>query len=96
MPEQTHTGNKYLRTIHPRNQGQPIVVDVYCVLEAFDVRNPGLQHALKKLLCAGLRGKADTTQDLREAIDAISRAIEIEEHHSQSTPKTSRDRAARE
>jgi hypothetical protein len=30
-------------------------------------------------LCAGLRGKGDELQDLRESIDAVRRAIEIKE-----------------
>lgn len=72
--------NKYIRTI--RHHAKPeylIEVDVYSVLEAFDVKNPGLQHAVKKLLCSGIRGNKDTIQDLKEAIQAIERAIIIEE-----------------
>jgi hypothetical protein len=49
------------------------------VLVAFNVTNPGIQHAVKNLLCGGLWGKNDTLQDYKEAIDAISRAIQIEE-----------------
>ena len=30
--------------------------DVYSVLAAWDVRNPGVQHAIKKLLMPGNRG----------------------------------------
>ena len=55
------------------------VVDVYCVLEAFAVVCPARQHAIKKLLCAGLRGKGAAVQDLRETADAVQRAIELEE-----------------
>lgn len=73
-----HSGNKYHRTIHPLKKGKPIKVDVYSVIEAFAVTNPGLQHAIKKILCAGLRGKGSTEQDLNESIDAIRRVIEIE------------------
>lgn len=58
---------------------EPIVVDIYSILDAYEVTNPGIQHAVKKLLCGGLRGKGDRLQDYREAIDAVSRAIEIEE-----------------
>lgn len=53
------------------------VVDVYCVLEAFGVTCPAVQHAVKKLLCAGIRGKGDRGQDLAEARDAIERAIQL-------------------
>ncbi|MBN50066.1 MAG: hypothetical protein CMN85_11030 [Spongiibacteraceae bacterium] len=53
--------------------------DVYAVLDAFSVTCPARQHAIKKLLCSGIRGKGDTAQDLSEAADAISRAIQMEE-----------------
>lgn len=75
-----HTGNKYIRTIHSRYKDKGhCLIDVYSVLEAFDVRCPAIQHAVKKLLCAGIRGKGDRLQDLVEARDAISRAIEMQE-----------------
>ena len=54
-------------------------VDVYDVIKAFEVHNPALQHAIKKLLVAGGRGYKDVAQDLQEAIDAIERAIELED-----------------
>ncbi len=65
------TGNKYHRKIIGLD-GTVITTDVYRVLDAFDVREPGLQHAIKKLLCAGIRGKNDLDSDLKEAIDAIT------------------------
>jgi hypothetical protein len=77
-----HTGNKYHRQIFSVDGDHKvggIKVDVYSVLVAFNVTNPGIQHAVKKLLCGGLWGKNDTLQDYKEAIDAISRAIQIEE-----------------
>jgi hypothetical protein len=54
-------------------------VDVYSVLLTFAVTCPARAHAVKKLLCAGIRGKGDELQDLREARDAIDRAIQISE-----------------
>jgi hypothetical protein len=45
-------------------------------LTAFNVTIPGLQHAIKKLLCAGIRDKGSQLQDLREAKDALTAAIE--------------------
>ena len=79
MPKKAeHSGNKYRREIVDIVSGsRSTVVDVYSVLEAFDVRCPAVQHAVKKLLCAGLRGKGDTHQDLMEAGDAIKRAQEL-------------------
>jgi hypothetical protein len=50
-------------------------VDVYRVLRLFDVTDPCLQHAVKKLLVAGGRGSKDLRRDLREAIDSIERSI---------------------
>lgn len=75
--ENDHGRTKYLREIYNVN-GDPLPdIDVYSVLDAFDVRNPALAHAVKKLLCPGRRGKGDFEQDLREAIVAIERAITI-------------------
>lgn len=68
------SGSKYLRPIQTVNGA----VDVYAVLEAFAVHCPARQHAAKKILCAGIRGKANTIQDLEEARDAIERAIQLE------------------
>jgi len=82
----SHEGKKYLRRIFPAEGygknagvGGSIFVDVYCVIEAFGVTCPARQHALKKLLCAGLRDKGDTLKDLKETLGALSRAIEMEE-----------------
>ena len=57
---------------------EDLKVDVYAVLVAFEVTCPARQHAIKKLLCAGLRDKGNVEQDLVEAKDAITRAIEIQ------------------
>lgn len=48
-------------------------VDVYRVLELFDVTDPAIQHAVKKLLCAGGRGAKDKAKDVQEAIDSLNR-----------------------
>ena len=48
-------------------------VDVYRVLELFEVTDPCLQHAIKKLLCAGGRGAKDMEQDVQEAMDTLER-----------------------
>lgn len=74
------SGSKYLRDMTCLVGGK---ADVYAVLIAFDVICPARQHAIKKLLCSGLRGKGDTIQDLKEARDAIDRAIQIQESRTQ-------------
>lgn len=76
------SGMKYIRTIYPREDEpsqEGIKVDVYNVLDAYEVDNPAIAHAIKKLLCAGLRNKGSFTQDCREAIDAINRGITLQE-----------------
>lgn len=83
-----HTGSKYHRQIRDikgrqcmvfdseREEYMGAVIDVYNVLDAFDVRKPALQHGSKKMLCAGIRGKGDLLQDLIEARDAVTRQID--------------------
>lgn len=75
-----HEGQKYLRTIHSAlpKQGK-VDVDVYCVLEAFQVSCPACQHAIKKILCAGQRSKGTFLEDLQGAVAALNRAVELEE-----------------
>lgn len=70
------TANKYEREITDR-QGNIATVDVYDVLKAFNVTCPATQHAVKKLLCSGLRGHKDLQTDLIEAKESIVRAIEL-------------------
>ena len=74
-------GSKYHRTITQTlpgdTHGLAIVVDIYDVLQAFGVDCPALQHAIKKLLCAGLRGQKSAEQDIQEAANSCRRAIEL-------------------
>lgn len=65
--------NKYKREIKPG-----VEVDIYDVLIAWNVTNPAIQHAIKKLLQPGQRGHKDAIQDLQEAMLSIGRAIELE------------------
>lgn len=76
MTDINPSGSKYLRSVPCSILGH---VDVYSVIDAFSVACPARAHAIKKLLCAGLRGKGDTLQDLREARDAVERAIQMQE-----------------
>lgn len=73
------SGSKYLRNIPCLINGQ---ADVYAILDAFNVTCPARQHAIKKLLCTGIRGKGDVLQDLCEAMDAVKRAIQMEENRT--------------
>jgi hypothetical protein len=53
-------------------------IDVYRVLSLFDVTDPCLQHAIKKLLVAGGRGGKDISKDVAEAIVTLTRWQEIQ------------------
>lgn len=85
-PITQHEGKKYLKKIlsadgnHPVSGG--ILIDVYCVIKAFKITCPAQQHALKKVLCAGERGKGSRVQDFQGAIAALNRAIQLEEEGS--------------
>lgn len=67
------------RSKYHREIKKGVLVDVYDVLSAFEVINPAMQHALKKMLEPGKRGVKDTVQDMKEAIQSIERAIELEQ-----------------
>jgi len=53
-------------------------IDVYRVLDLFGVSNPCLQHAIKKLLCAGQRGAKDERKDIEEAVSSLVRYLEMQ------------------
>lgn len=61
--------SKYVRPIQGLD-GATTEVDVYRVLEAFDVIHPQLQHLIKKALAAGQRGHKDFSEDVDDIIDA--------------------------
>ena len=52
-------------------------VDVYRVLSLFQVNDPCIQHAIKKLLCAGDRGDKSDIKDITEARDTLNRHLEM-------------------
>lgn len=52
-------------------------VDIYRILDLYDVTDPCLQHAIKKLLCAGSRGNKDFKKDITEARDTLNRRLEM-------------------
>lgn len=64
--------SKYHRTI------KGVSVDIYDILHAFEITNPGDQHAIKKMLQPGKRGHKDARQDREEAIASLVRANELE------------------
>ncbi len=64
--------NHYFKDVSNLNH-----IDVYRILKLYDVTDPCIQHAIKKLLCAGQRGVKSTKKDYLEAVDAIQRALEM-------------------
>ena len=63
-------------------------IDVYRVLELFDVTDPAIQHAIKKLLVAGGRGHKDHKKDVREAIASLNRRLQMWEEEDNALSVT--------
>ena len=74
VPELSDVRNKYDVQIVGKD-GVKTTVDVYRVLNAFEVHDAATQHAIKKLLAAGKRRHKDYVQDLKEAIASIELSI---------------------
>lgn len=75
----THTRKKVIVATNKYLKPYPYdTIDVYRVLRTFCCFEPGLQHAIKKILFAGERGQKDYITDLKEAVQAIERTIEME------------------
>jgi len=62
--------NTYIKSIKHLN-----AIDIYRILDLYGVTRPPVQHAVKKLLCAGQRGVKSERQDLQEALESIDRAL---------------------
>ena len=57
-------------------------IDVYRVLSLFNVTDPCIQHAVKKLLVAGGRGAGkDVGKDIQESIDSLVRWQEMQKEN---------------
>lgn len=67
-------GNKYHREIIDLN-GIKATVDVYRVLDAFKTGSAAIDHAVKKMLCAGMRGHKDKKTDLQNAIESLQNEL---------------------
>lgn len=57
----------------------PVKADVYDVINAWEVGDPGCQQGVKKLLMPGSRHQKSKAQDLKESIDAVQRDVDYEE-----------------
>lgn len=72
----TPVDSKYSRPL-PSNLTN---IDVYDVLKLFEVNDPAIQHAIKKLLCTGMRGHKSYQEDLQEALFSVERALQLNEY----------------
>jgi len=52
-------------------------IDVYRVLELFEVTCPVAQHIVKKALVAGNRGAKSQTRDMQDIADSAQRWLEM-------------------
>ena len=57
-------------------------IDIYKVLDLWQVTHPCLQHAAKKILVAGNRGYKNVEKDIQEAIDSLERWKEMQVENS--------------
>ena len=64
--------NKYMREIVPS-----IWVDVYDIINAFNVTDGGMQHVLKKIVACGQRGHKDELEDRLDILASVKRSNEI-------------------
>jgi hypothetical protein len=64
--------NKYMREVLPG-----IWIDVYDIIEAFDVSDGGMQHAIKKMLATGQRGHKNEATDRKDILASVKRSNEI-------------------
>ena len=70
---QNNNNNPYIVDISKYNK-----LDIYRILKLYEVSDPCLQHAIKKLLCAGKRGVKNQTQDINEAMQSLKRFLEMQ------------------
>ena len=69
----SYIDNPYIVDISKYNK-----LDIYRILKLYEVSDPCLQHAIKKLLCAGKRGVKNQTRDINEAILSLKRLLEMQ------------------
>ena len=52
-------------------------IDVYRIIDLYELHDPCFQHALKKVLVPGQRGHKDLTKDINDIIDTMQRKLEM-------------------
>lgn len=94
---ETENGKEFMNNLKPevkpketkhehyfKNVSQLDKIDVYAVLRLFEVTDPCIQHAVKKLLCTGKRGHKDFQKDIQDSIDSLVRCQEL---HNELNPE---------
>lgn len=71
--QNNNNNNPYIVDVSKYNK-----LDIYRILKLYNVCDPCLQHAIKKLMCAGKRGVKNQTQDINEAILSLQRLLEMQ------------------
>ena len=73
QPNRKH--NHYFKDVSFLNE-----MDIYALCKVFGVKDSSgaKHHAIKKILCSGARGAKDEMQDIQEAIDTLTRLVELE------------------
>ena len=72
----------YFRDVSGLNE-----IDVYRILELFEVTCPVAQHIVKKALAAGKRGAKDSARDMRDIQDSAGRWLEMRREDLSSAAK---------
>jgi hypothetical protein len=62
-------------------------VDVYRLIQLYNIVDPCIQHAFKKLLVAGARGHKDIDKDIQDVIDSLIRWQEMKREDSKLLDK---------
>lgn len=57
-------------------------IDVYRIIDLYEINDPCLQHALKKILVAGGRGHKDISRDVQDVIDSCERWKDMQVENS--------------
>lgn len=52
-------------------------IDVYRIIDLYQLNDPCFQHALKKILVPGERGHKDLKKDIQDIIDTMQRKLEM-------------------
>lgn len=76
--KQIHPIVKHLETLDGSMSTTHHFVDIYRVLDAYSTGDAAIDHAVKKILCAGNRHDKDWYTDMEEAVWSLQLAIQLQ------------------